>query len=436
MVLSIAIVILLITLVIGVPVPFCFGASIMVIVLGGGYQSDFLLPAGYIQISSVVLLAIPLFILAGAIMERGKIGDALVNLVEKYVGPFRGGLGAVSVVACGVFGSISGSGFATLSCIGSIMFPKLKDNNYPRDISAALVSNAAPVGGLLIPPSAIQILYAWSTQQSVLACFLATAIPGVILLFFLCIVNYFLVRNHDTVVLEKEPPVVWIKDTVKKTWIALPGLLMPVIILGGIYGGFMTPTEAAAVSALYAIPVGFFIYRKMNLRDFKDALIQSGTTTGVCMVMFFMVMILSRMLIMENMPNRIADAMLGVSENKYIVMLMINIFMILIGMLMDDVSSTLLCASMLLPLVVKIGVHPVHFAAILGVNLGMGNVTPPTAPILFLGARLSDAPVAGMFKVTFVFILFAWLPVLALVTIFPELALALPRLILPKLFMF
>jgi len=430
-----AVVILVVTLIIGVPVPFCFGAAIMLIVLTGGYQSSFLLPSGYSQISSVVLLAIPLFILAGGIMEKGKIGDALIGFVEKFVGTFRGGIGAVAVIASGVFGSISGSGFATLSCIGSIMFPKLKDNNYPRGIAAALVSNAAPVGGLLLPPSVAQILYAWSSQQSVLACFLAIVIPGIMLLTALCIVNYFMVRNLDLVIVKKEPPATWVRSTLKRAWIALPALFMPVIILGGIYGGIMTPTEAAAVSALYAIPVGFFIYRKMKLRDFKDAVLQSGTTTGVCMVMFFMVMILSKMFILENLPNKIADSILGISDNPMVVMLMINVFMILVGMLMDDVSSILLCTPMLLPLVMAIGVHPVHFAAILGVNLGMGNVTPPTAPIPFLGARLSNTPISEMIKPMFIFIIFAWLPVLAIVTLVPGLALAIPKMMLPAMFM-
>jgi len=210
---------------------------------------------------------------------------------------------------------------------------------------------------------------------------------------------------------------------------------MPFIILGGIYGGIMTPTEAAAVSVLYAIPVGIFIYRGLTLRGLVDAIAETSTTTGVVMVMFFMVMIMSRLLVMENVPNQIADYLLSITDNKYIILIMVNIFMIIIGMLMDDVSGILLCTPILLPIVTGIGIHPVHFAAILGVNLGMGNITPPTAPMLYLSGRVCNAKINKMLSPIMILIIFAWIPTLILTTFIPELALTLPKLILPKLFM-
>ena len=189
----------------------------------------------------------------------------------------------------------------------------------------------------------------------------------------------------------------------------------------------MTPTEAAAVAVLYAIPVGFFIYKGLNKENFKETLVQTATTTGVIMVMFYVVMILSRLFIMENLPNMMINILTAISDNKYIILVMINIFMIIIGMLMDDVSGVLLATPVLLPLVVKLGVSPIHFAAILGVNLGMGNITPPTAPLLYLGARVGKAKINEMMTPTMAMIIFAWIPTLIVTTYIPQISLVLPK---------
>lgn len=431
---AIGIAILIVTLILGIPIPFAFGATVIWLASSLGFQTDILLSAGYSQLNSVVLLAIPLFILAGGIMEKGRIGEALIGLVEKFVGQAKSGLASAAVVACAIFGSISGSAAATLSCIGSIMEPRMTKAGYEKGYTAALMAAACPLG-LLIPPSSAQILYAWSSNTSVLACFAATVVPGIILVILLCIVNTFLVRKMPIEVPEKQSAQVWVQDTGKKTFRAIPALLMPFIILGGIYGGIMTPTEAAAVSVLYAIPVGLFIYRGLTCRGLIDAFADTATTTGVVMVMFFLVMIMSRLLVMQNVPNQIADALLSVTDNKYIILLMINIFMIIIGMLMDDVSGILLCTPILFPIITGIGIHPVHFAAILGVNLGMGNITPPTAPMLYLSGRVCYAKINKMLPPIVMFIVFAWIPTLLLTTFIPALSLTLPKLILPKLFM-
>ena len=305
--LTITILLLVITIVIGVPVVFAFGASLIYMVVFMGYQSGALLSSGYSKLNTIVLLAIPLFILAGGIMERGNIGDALVGFINIFVGKIRGGLGAVAIIASALFGAISGSAAATLSCIGSIMFPKLREAGYSKGHAASVIVNASPLG-LLIPPSSIQIIYAWSANQSVLTCFLATVGPGLLLAFLLCCVNWYICRTspemHEAYVNRQ------LEESIRtsnwsKTKRAIPALLMPVIILGGIYGGIMTPTEAAAVSVLYAVPVGFFVYKGLTFKSFKEALVETGTTTGVLMVMFLIVMILSRLFVMENLPNKV-----------------------------------------------------------------------------------------------------------------------------------
>ena len=421
---------LCVLLVIGVSVPMAFGAVLLLIATFGGHDVSGFMPAGHWKMTSIVLLAIPLFILAGAIMERGKIALPLVQLAELLIGRIKGGLSAASVIASAIFGSISGSAAATLTCIGTIMMPHLKRANYPNGLAGALIVSASPLG-LLIPPSASQILYAWVTQQSVLKCFLSTVIPGLILVVLLIIVNFALLRKVTNLKLAIKP-VNFPRELGVRSWKAFPALLMPLFILGGIYGGVMTPTEAAGVAVIYAIPVGFFVYKGLNKENFWAAIKEAGVTIGVVMVMVFMVLIVRRFLIFEDIPGLAKTLVFSISDNPIIILLMVNLVMILIGMLMDDISGLLLSAPLLLPIVTSVGMDPIHFAAVLGVNLGMANITPPTAPLLYLGARVTGVSVNEMMKPTLIMIFFAWFPTLILTTFVPATALWLPELVFAR----
>ena len=426
--LLLTIVVLVVGLLIGIPVPFSFFAGTLTIVIAGGYDYTFLLPYAYKQSSSIILMSIPLFIFAGSLMEKGGIGECLVNLVDMFIGRIKGGLGIVMVVACGIFGAISGSGMATLSCIGSIMLPRMEQAGYPKGHSAALISSASLLG-LLIPPSMNMILYAFVGGQSVLSCFVATVIPGIILIVLLSTVNCVLLRKNPNVQLSDPiPKGEYLPRLGKRTLHALPALICPIIILGGIYSGAMTPTEAAGVAVIYAVPVGFFVYKGLNGKTFKKALVDAGTTAGVIMIMIFSVTMLCRLYVMEDVPNLILNAMLSVTENQTLLVLMVNLFLIVIGMIMDDTSAILLTTPILLPVVTALGIDPVHYAAIVGVNLGLGCVTPPCAPFLYLGARVGKANIKEMLGPTGWIILFAWIPTLLLTTFIPDLALFLPRM--------
>ncbi|KIC39057.1 C4-dicarboxylate ABC transporter permease [Ruegeria sp. ANG-R] len=428
MTLFIVFIMLCVLLVAGLPVPFAFGAVLLY--LGWVAETDVanFLSSGHWRMNNIVLLAIPLFILSGSIMNRGKLAEPLVDIAAVFLGRIRGGLSAAAVLASAVFGSISGSAAATLTCIGGVMLPRLERHKYPKGFSAALIANAAPLG-LLIPPSSIQIIYAWVTRQSVLKCFLATVVPAIILITLLCLVNWIMMRKRQEIELEELPDDFFV-ETGRRTFKATPALLMPLIILGGIYGGIMTPTEAAAIGVFYAIPVGFWVYRGLNWETFKEAVIESGVTTGAVMVMFFMVMIVSRLLVFEDIPGIAQAFIFSISENPIVILMMINLVLVAIGMLMDDVSGVLLSAPLLLPIVQDLGVDPVQFAAIIGVNLGMGNITPPTAPLLYLGARVGETSVQSMLKPTLIMIAFAWIPTLILTTYIPSIALALPNYVL------
>jgi C4-dicarboxylate transporter, DctM subunit len=420
--------VLCVLLLVGVAVPVAFGGVLLFLSVVGDFDVTGYLPSGHWKMNSLVLLAIPLFIIAGAVMEKGKIAQPLVHLAELMVGHIRGGLSIAAVLASGIFGSISGSGSATLTCIGGIMMPHLRKAKYPEGLSAALIVNASPLG-LLIPPSSSHILYAWVSQTSVLKCFLSTVIPGIILIVLLCVVNHVQLRKCNTLELSDKPENFTFEFR-KRSRSAVPALIMPLIILGGIYGGIMTPTEAAGFAVIYAIPVAIYVYRGMTWSSFRHVMLQAGITVGVVMSMIFMVLIVSRFLIFEDIPGIAEDLVFSVSDNPIVILLMVNLVMILIGMLMDDISGLLLSTPILLPIVQSVGMDPIHFAAVLGVNLGMANVTPPTAPNLYLGARVTGAPVVKMLGPTLIFIFFAWLPTLALTTFVPQLSLFLPNLLL------
>ncbi|MDO4173471.1 MAG: TRAP transporter large permease [Eubacteriales bacterium] len=417
---------LVVMIVIGVSIPFAFGAVLMYYFWLLGGSSATTTAVGYSQLNSIVLLAIPMFCIAGGVIEKGRIGDGLVGVINIFLGHIKGGLGVAATVACAIFGAITGSCAACLSCIGSIMYPKLRKIGYDEGFATALLVNAAPLG-LLIPPSADQILYAWSAGVSVLACFMSTVVPGLILVVLLSIINFVYARRRPDIQTEEKIAILS-PEGGKRFKTGVPALLFPVIILGGIYSGIMTPTEAAAISIVYAIPVGIYLYKGMKWKDLKSIFIETGTTTGTIMIMLFVIMIVSRYFVMAHVPTMMSDFLLGISQNKYVILLMCNIFMIIIGMLMDDVSGMLLCTPLLLPLMTEIGISPIHFAAIIGVNLGMGNITPPTAPLLYIGCRLTRAPLNKVLKPTVVMLVFAWLPTLLITTYIPQVALFLPNL--------
>lgn len=421
-----ALLILLATMIIGLPIPLAFLSSAAFLCLKTGQATTMLLIKGYSSMNSVLLLTIPLFVLAGAIIDKGGIGEKLVGTIEKRIGKVRGGLGIVTIIACAVFGAVSGSSSATLTCIGSIMTPRLKENGYPEGLIGAILASSG-VLGILIPPSMIMILYAWSSGASVLACFLATIVPGLMLVVLFSLINCWYAKRNPNIKVY-EGMIEAAKQKEKRGESAIPALLMPVIILGSIYGGFLTATEAAALSVIYAVPVGIFYYKRINMSTFKAALIQAGKTGGVIMAMLFSVQILGRLYITENLPDMILGFLSSISSNKIVIMLMINLFMIIIGMLMDDCSATILVTPILLPVVQALGISPIHFAAIVGVNVGMGNITPPTAPLLYLSGRVADAKVKDMLPPTFALIFCAWLPTLLLVTYIPQISMFLPTI--------
>lgn len=424
---GIDIILLIVLLMLSIPLPYCFGGALMFMAVFGNVSMKSMMLWAYSQSIGTVLLASPLFILAGTFMGGSGVAKRLLDLCDAFIGRIKGGLGIVSVVVCAIIGAISGSGFTGVAATGPIMIPRMVEQGYPRGFATALVT-VSSVLGLLIPPSAIMIIYGWITETSILACFLSTVGPGLLVMLLFCIINMLECRKFDLVLMPPIPMKEKLLMTGSRTLVAIPALLMPVIILGGIYGGVFTPTEAAAVAAIYSIPVGLWIYKAMKLKDIKQMLFDSINSIGTIMVMIIFCLMLSQTLTMLQVPQALIEIMFSITQNKVIILILMNIFLFVVGMIVNDSTGMLLCAPLLLPLVKELGISPVHFAAIMGVNLAMGGVTPPYASILYLGMRIGKCEFSEIFGPTMKLLVFGYIPVVFLTTFWPDLSLFLPRL--------
>lgn len=411
----------------GTPLPFCFGGALMYMTLCtdiGSMSGMFLW--GFEQLVNPVLLCIPLFVFAGSLMSESGIADALLKLCDLILGRFRGALGFVAVFACAIIGAISGSGLTGVAATGPLLVPRMVSQGYDRAYATALIANAS-VLGLLVPPSISMVVYGWATETSILACFLSTLLPGLLLMLVFCLANW-LYAKRKAIPVSAIPFAQSLKKLPKAGIAAFPALLMPVIILGGIYGGIMTPTESAAVAAAYAIPVGFLVYRGLTGGKIIKAATDSATAVGSIMVMVLFGLMLSQQFVFGGLPEELAEFLLSVTGNKIVLLLLINAVLIFVGMILNDVTGILLMAPLLLPLIKSIGMNPVHFAAIIGVNLSMGTLTPPFAGILYFSMRIGQVEFAHIVKPLTILLCIGYLPMCFLVTFCEPLALWLPRL--------
>lgn len=423
----ISLAVLVVMLSFGVPLPFCFGGGLMAMCFLGGSTMKGTMVWGFTQLSNPVLLCIPLFVFAGTIMSESGIAASLLRFVNLFVGRIRGGLGVVASVSCAIIGAISGSGLTGVAATGPLLIPEMAEKGYPRGYATALVANSS-ILGLLIPPSVTMIIYGWVTDTSILACFLATLGPGLMITFMFSVVNLVMARRFPLVLDPPKPLPEAVREGVSCTSRAIPAMIMPVIILGGIYGGVMTPTEAAAVAVIYAIPVGFLIYRGLSWSSFVEAAKNSATAVGAIMVMIVFSLMLSQIFVMEDVPQALVEGVFSITQNKVILLILINLLLFFVGMIVNDVTSIILIAPLLLPLMQAIGVSPVQFAAIMGVNTAMGGVTPPYASILYLGMRIGKVEFSEVIKPAMLLILFAYVPVVFLTSLWPDLSLFIPGL--------
>ncbi|WP_426415862.1 TRAP transporter large permease [Aestuariirhabdus sp. LZHN29] len=416
-----AFLVLVILLSLGVPLPYCFGAGLMVMTLVGDATMKGMMLWGFSQLTNPILLAIPLFVFAGTIMSVSGIAASLLKFVNIFVGRVRGGLGVVASVSCAIIGAISGSGLTGIAAIGPLLIPEMERKGYPRAYATALIANSS-ILGLLIPPSVTMIVYGWVTETSILASFLATLGPGLLIMLNFAIVNLVMARKFPLVLDEPMEIGAMAKEASKHTVHAIPALLMPVIILGGIYGGIMTPTEAAAVAVIYALPVGFMVYKGLTWKTFLESAKESATAVGAILIMILFSLMLSQLFVMEDIPQALVEVIFEITTDKTMLLIMVTLFLLAIGMVVNDITAIILTAPLLMPLMGALDVSPIQFAAIMGVTTAMGGVTPPYASILYLGARIGKVKFTEVIKPAMVLLLFGYLPVVILVLIWPELS--------------
>ena len=418
-------------IIMGFPLYVSFGMGSLAMMIGLDMNSGFAVPAIFTNLNSFVLMAIPFFIFAGGIMTATGLSSRIVEFANAIVGRFRGGLGVVTIVSSALFGAISGSSASAVATIGMTILPQMEKYGYKKEYATALVACSGLLGQL-IPPSVPMILFGMLTNTSVAGCFLAAAGPGVLIVIAYSIINYIYCRKHPEIRVEES---LNFKDSIthlgRATKRSALSLVMPVLVLGGIYGGVFTPTEAGCVAAVYAISVGL-IFGSLTKKGFLRAAEETASIEGAIVFIMAFIMVMSRIFTYERLPDAIAESMLSLTDNRIVLLLLVNFFMILMGMIMDDISSMLIVAPLLYPLFMKLGISPFQMAAILAVNQGSGQMTPPVATNLFTAARVSGLPVSSFVRDCIPFLVFGSLPVLLLVTFVPEVSLWLPQVIMGK----
>ncbi|PMO30112.1 C4-dicarboxylate ABC transporter permease, partial [Vibrio breoganii] len=374
---------------------------------------------------SFPLIAVPLFVLAGDLMQSGGLSARIISFASSLVGHIRASLCYVNVIASMFFAAISGSAPATVAAIGSNIIPSMKQQGYRDDFSGALTASAGMIG-VMIPPSIPFIIYGVSAEVSIGKLFLAGIVPGILFGLTFMFMSRVVVRNQPVMDLELKP-FSW-KGVAKEFRASIWALIVPGIILGGIYGGVFTPTEAGAVAVVYAIICGLFIYKELSFADLPKVFARSTLTSATILVLVVFAAAFGRLVTFEQIPADVANALINVSDNPIVILLLINLMLLFIGMFMETISAIIILTPILLPVVAKIGVDPIVFGVILTVNLAIGFCTPPLGVNIFVASQVSNISIEKISRALLPF-LASMLVLLMAVTFIPELSLALTELL-------
>ena len=372
---------------------------------------------------STVLQAVPFFLLAGALMDKGGISHRLVNFANTLVGWVTGGLAMVSVVASMFFAGISGSAAADSAAIGSVMIPAMERKGYARDFAAALIACAGTIG-TMIPPSIPMIIYGVATGASIGALFIAGAVPGVLMGLALMVHSYAVSRRRGY----SGVPFPAAREAWRTFREAILTLLMPVIIVGGILGGVFTPTEAAAVAVFYSLVLGGLVYRELKWHHLPAILVSTGVGTGIVMFIIATSTAYSWILARQGIPLQLANGFMGISDAPWVFLLLVNGLLLLVGTVMETVPSIIIFAPVLLPLVKQLGIDPVFFGVIMVVNLSMGLASPPSGATLFVSTAIANESLDRVCRAVWP-LLASMVAILLLITFVPSLVMFLPRLV-------
>ncbi|WP_060679876.1 TRAP transporter large permease subunit [Virgibacillus halodenitrificans] len=403
---------------IGMPIAFSLGISTLATVFAtDAIPIDFFPQTAFTSIDNFPIMAIPFFIAAGIIMGGGKIIKKLLHLSDELLGFLPGGLALVAIVTSMFFSAISGSGPATVAAIGTILIPAMVKQGYNAGFATAVIATAGSIG-VIIPPSNPMVIYGVVGQQSISKLFIAGILPGVLTGLVLIVVAYVISKKNGW---QGEKTSFNMKSMVKAAWDAKLALLVPIIILGGIYGGYMTPTEAAAVAAAYGLIIGLFVYKDLNFKGIYRSLSKAGVTSSIIILLIVMASIFGRLITLERIAETVASFVLSISENKFIILLLLNVLLLLVGLVMEALAAIVILTPILLPMAIELGVDPIHFGLIMIFNLAIGFITPPVGVNLFVAASAAKLKIEDVIKGNKILLL-AMLAVLGLVTYIPQIS--------------
>jgi tripartite ATP-independent transporter DctM subunit len=414
-------------MIMGMPIAYSLGVAAIITSLYIGLPTEAVLLKVSDGVDDFALLAIPFFVFAGALMAEGGMARRLVAFANIFVGWLRGGLAMVNIVASMFFGGISGSAVADTSSIGSIMIPMMRKEGYSDHFSVNVTITSA-VQGIIIPPSHNAIIYTYAAGGtiSIAQLFMAGILPGIMIGLALMVLAFIISVKHDYPKGELVP----VRDAVRITWESIAGLFTVVIIVGGVIGGVFTPTESAAVAVVWAFFITMFVYRDLKWRQLPRVLHNVIRTVAMVMIVIGFAASFGYMMTLMQVPAKITQGLMSLSDNKIVLLILINIMLLVLGTFMDMAPLILICTPILLPLIKAIGVDPVHFGIIMMLNLGIGLVTPPVGTVLFVGCAIGKIPIERAARHLWPFWL-TMLIVLMLVTYIPALSLWIPSLKYP-----
>ncbi|WP_096199030.1 TRAP transporter large permease [Bacillus sp. FJAT-45350] len=406
-------------LLLSVPIGISLGlATLVSLIYSGSLPLQFLAQGLVTSVDSFPLMAVPFFILAGEIMGKGGVSDRLFRVANTVVGNKTGGFAIATIITCMFFAAISGSGPATVAAIGGIMIPAMVRQGYDKKFATAVVAAAGSLG-VIIPPSIPMVIYGVVGSTSIGSLFIAGIIPGLLVGLGLVLWTYIYSRKkgyHGTD--EKFS----FKKFLEASWEAKWALLVPIIILGGIYGGIFTPTEAAVIAVVYGLLAGMVLYRELKIKELPKVFADAALTTATILIIVGTATAFGRLLTVEQIPNQVAEAMLSVSQNPIVIILLITVLLLIVGCFMDTLAAIIILTPILLPIAISIGYDPIHFGIIMIVNLAIGFITPPLGVNLFVGSGISGLSIEAISKAIIPFFI-AMVITLLIIIFIPQLSL-------------